>query len=529
MATDRSTTVFVAPVAIDVGAAHTGVFRALYQQGQTLSTISERYGEVLTLNSADYTLLMRDRTAKRHMRRGFDRRKMTKRLLFVILEHHFGFPARDHAQALGFLLNRRGFTRLEGEYNAEALEAFPEEAWSELPKSAWKILGSRDSIGNRLRSLIDNEPEKIAELRRILVDETIQPVEEDDKTLKYIKKLIAWAKDRLRDKPVTEHSNKQKNKFPAPESRIAEHLKANGVQIFDEIARREQQVDLAAAVQELDAPGLKQLQEELEPIKTDLEQRTATVWKDINPGKYDTEKIATKLQSDKEEDITEAHLHNLVYAIAKAHEELSTGSRHRRQYFEEIKADINNAAQHPHKYMQAFASAVQSSDTLDENTIYRLIAHLSNLELKPLRAYFNDAAHKGGDQWQPEKLAKIVSRWFMNQWRVNAEKDDQATVERYGQLRQKWTAHPDKNDMIAFWLDTDPALTIPPYQSQTNRRPPDCQSLILNGRYMQKHHPNWRDWLEQLDASEVPDLTELRSRKGKPLLDEEEQALRRLQ
>jgi hypothetical protein len=36
-------------------------------------------------------------------------------LLTIILKAHFDFPVEKHAQAIGFLMNRRGFSFLEEE------------------------------------------------------------------------------------------------------------------------------------------------------------------------------------------------------------------------------------------------------------------------------------------------------------------------------------------------------------------------------------------------------------------------------
>ena len=99
-----------------------------------------------------------------------------------------------------------------------------------------------------------------------------------------------------------------------------------------------------------------------------------------------------------------------------------------------------------------------------------------------------------------ESLSKIASRWFLKNWRVSEEKDNRQKVEEYHELRKKWKEHSNKNDVVDFWLKTDPKLTIPPYQSVTNRRPPKCQSLVLNGTYLDEHYSNWRGWLEELKS-----------------------------
>jgi hypothetical protein len=42
-------------------------------------------------------------------------------LLTIILKAHFDFPVEKHAQAIGFLMNRRGFSFLEEEYSKDGV------------------------------------------------------------------------------------------------------------------------------------------------------------------------------------------------------------------------------------------------------------------------------------------------------------------------------------------------------------------------------------------------------------------------
>jgi hypothetical protein len=89
-----------------------------------------KQGQVL--DYGNYTPLLEDRTIKRHVRRGYQRKKLAKRLLSVILKEYFDFSADKHTQALGFLMNRRGFSFLEEEYSKEHLNKLPDEVWGKL-------------------------------------------------------------------------------------------------------------------------------------------------------------------------------------------------------------------------------------------------------------------------------------------------------------------------------------------------------------------------------------------------------------
>lgn len=73
----------ISPISIDLGARNTGVYFAHYPANSSLEDI-EKEGKVYQLEKDNYTLLMANRTATRHQRRGFDRRQMVKRLFRLI-------------------------------------------------------------------------------------------------------------------------------------------------------------------------------------------------------------------------------------------------------------------------------------------------------------------------------------------------------------------------------------------------------------------------------------------------------------
>jgi len=123
----------ISPIAIDLGAKNTGVYFAHYPAGSSLDRI-EKEGKVYQLDSQGYTYLMANRTAARHQRRGYDRRQMAKRLFKLIWCKYFGLEwNKDVQQAVGFLLNRRGFSFLTPEYSADVLAQFPDKAFGLLP------------------------------------------------------------------------------------------------------------------------------------------------------------------------------------------------------------------------------------------------------------------------------------------------------------------------------------------------------------------------------------------------------------
>ena len=128
-----SKTHWISPIAIDLGAKSTGVYYTHYKRGTKLSAIEKKEGEVLEWGK--YTSLLKERTKNRHIRRNYQRRKLAKRLLVLILKEYknFHFPIEKYTQALGFFVNRRGFNRLDTNYSEELLNKLPEETWELLP------------------------------------------------------------------------------------------------------------------------------------------------------------------------------------------------------------------------------------------------------------------------------------------------------------------------------------------------------------------------------------------------------------
>ena len=185
-------------------------------------------------------------------------------------------------------------------------------------------------------------------------------------------------------------------------------------------------------------------------------------------------------------------------------------------------------------YLDRFCRKLQKDELKNENVIikvndlHKLICHLSNLELKPLRKYFNNKGHKTVDYWDESRLAEKFENWILREWRVNFQKDKkkaEGKVGDYKKLKCKWAelglkdnlsqknkkrwrtlkdqwATKHKGKLIDFWLKTDPFYTIPPYQDSNNRRPPKCQSLILNTEYLNRYYSKWKDWLDSLKKIE---------------------------
>lgn len=118
----------VSPIAIDMGAKYSGLFLAHYGDLDTLKNEPHRkIGAVLNVDQ-NFTWSQEARTARRHQTRGYKRRKMAKRLFWLIWVEGYGLPkpgdqlGRELTIWLSGLLNRRGFTYLTDEVDEEILK-----------------------------------------------------------------------------------------------------------------------------------------------------------------------------------------------------------------------------------------------------------------------------------------------------------------------------------------------------------------------------------------------------------------------
>ena len=563
----------ISPIAIDMGAKNTGVYYANYKQGSSFDEIDKK-GEVLIYDK--YTPLLKDRTANRHARRGYQRKKLAKRLLSLVLENYFEFPAKQHTQAIGFLLNRRGFTFLEEDYSKDALNSLPEEVWQDLSVEVRELLDERPGIANKLVDLATNQPEQITDILNAIQEiddyQTYQTKKEainkEFVYFDYIEKInkacdLANQGRKVTDKEV-ELKKRDKKNLSKTSNWIVERLNHEIGSNFV-VPEEEYQTDLTSQINSIKA---KQIQRKLPDFKEKrAEVKSRETENNKSPWHFNISKFEFNPTNEKglEENKKKNHLHHFCYAIYKINNEIISGARHRLKYFKEIEEDLSNFESHTHQYLKKFAQAIKANKKLDNKKLHKLICHISNFELKPLRAYFNDSSpiqrkkeyrktdqtksnfvsHKnGGDKFNNKKLSRLASTWFMKNWRVDSDRDKKDKVDDHNRLKEQWQGHNDKNDIIAFWLKTDPVLTIPPYQNMNNRKPPKCQTLVLNGEYLDKHYPNWKDWIASLNPDKgykgykekmqsLQNGKGKRERKGKPidgrLVSDELISLRQLQ
>ena len=508
----------ISPISIDLGAKNTGVYFAHYSAGSSLEDI-EKEGKVYRLDKDKYTLMMVSRTAARHRRRGYKRRQMVKRLFRLVWCEEFGLEWNDDIQqSVSFLLNRRGFSFLTEEYNAEELKQFPKEAIDLLP------IRVRDEIGNtngesydlneKLSQWKEYEPTNILELFES-IDQEAKKVKHKLFLISCTSALKTFCEEKTRGDEIQENKNR-KNKPYLPEWVLDAWEKQKVVEI-DQIRDYGKTINLAKKINQLERDAAEKILNSIpKAFDNEKSKLNESIW-NFHSQEFKREASEFK-EPDKSNESSQAgekarqkwlktHLHHFAFALCKVKDELTSGARHRSKYFEEIK-NILTRTDHTHGYLKFFCAKFHSGDfeshaqaRLTAELLANLVGHLSNLELKPLRKYFNDKSHETGDYWDENRLKLLFGRWILREWRVDFNKNrDKAPNERgdYGSLCKKWKSH--KGSVIEFWLQEDPNLTVPPYQDNNNRRPPKCQSLVLNAKYLDKEYKNWRTWLNKLIA-----------------------------
>ena len=228
--------------------------------------------------------------------------------------------------------------------------------------------------------------------------------------------------------------------------------------------------------------------------------RKNSLW-DFDESSCNIDKLNLSDPDKKEYD--KSHIHHLAYALYTVHDELESGGRHRKKYFDEVR-EVLSCKDHTHGYLKRFCSSLQGGkySGTSPKTLTNLIGHISNLELKPLRKYFNDKAHCGGDFWDEARLRGCFKRWLLWEWRANPDTNREkqpGKPQDYLALKKRWTKH--SGGIVDFWMTEAPISTIPPYQDNNNRRPPRCQSLILHSGFLDKKYPQWKEWLSLLEEA----------------------------
>ena len=127
---NNQNTRIISPIAIDLGAKYTGVFMTQYSSGEVPILNNMAYTIVLPDDGGKMTWSQIGRTQARHRIRSNKRRKYAKRLLKLIIQDEIkknciSLEADQWKQfwnCLSGLLNRRGYNRIEAEFDQTSLE-----------------------------------------------------------------------------------------------------------------------------------------------------------------------------------------------------------------------------------------------------------------------------------------------------------------------------------------------------------------------------------------------------------------------
>ncbi|AJJ46981.1 type II-B CRISPR-associated RNA-guided endonuclease Cas9/Csx12 [Francisella tularensis subsp. novicida] len=507
----------ILPIAIDLGVKNTGVFSAFYQKGTSLERLDNKNGKVYELSKDSYTLLMNNRTARRHQRRGIDRKQLVKRLFKLIWTEQLNLEwDKDTQQAISFLFNRRGFSFITDGYSPEYLNIVPEQVKAIL-MDIFDDYNGEDDLDSYLKLATEQES-KISEIYNKLMQKILEfklrklctDIKDDKVSTKTLKEITSYEFELLADylANYSEILKTQKFSYTDKQGNLKElsyyhHDKYN----IQEFLKRHATIN----------------DEILDTLLTD----DLDIW-NFNFEKFDFDKNEEKLQNQEDKDHTQAHLHHFVFAVNKIKSEMASGGRHRGQYFQEI-TNVLDENNHQEGYLKNFCENLHNKkySNLSVKNLVNLIGNLSNLELKPLRKYFNDKIHAKADHWDEQKFTETYCHWILGEWRVGVKDQDKKDGAKYSykdlcnELKQKVT----KAGLVDFLLELDPCRTIPPYLDNNNRKPPKCQSLILNPKFLDNQYPNWQQYLQELKKlqsiqnyleSFETDLKVLKSSKDQP-------------
>lgn len=185
--------------------------------------------------------------------------------------------------------------------------------------------------------------------------------------------------------------------------------------------------------------------------------------------------------------------------LDRAAKTATAGHRHRTEYLQDIHRDLTE-----HESGQRLCTELRIS--ADE--LAGLIGHIGNWPLKALRGYFHDPTKAVNHRLDPRRFHSAWTRWI-GSWTLAGESGERR--QQRAAARRRWRQlllQTSPTDRDALWrlLTREPAEeTIPPYESQGNRRPPVCQSLVLDPDALDDIAPAWQTWAARLYRPDGPD------------------------
>ena len=471
----------ISPIAVDLGAKNTGVYMPQYTKGSKLANIKDKSAHALSFDKNKLTLMMADRTAVRHQRRGHDRRQQAKRLARLVLTNCFGFDFEKHQEAVSFLLNRRG--RILGDdIDQELIAQIP----AELCNIARKWANSQKDT--KLASVFPQAKE----------DESVDMTSDLEKL---IEKIYKDEEGKKHAQEICDSLCKYKN-LSSDIRRIKKTIKRETTD------RRKTEKERKASV--------KKLRAEQEEAEKDL-----SLFEDENKLKINVFAFTDKYDEDTapkppEEDDNKGKskyysyiIWNLYKIIEETISNKDTGHVLRGIYFDHIKHDLDNTKSVPDNEpepitykLKELVAEIAKCEKLHKSkdkridTFWRIIGNISNLQLRGLRKYFNDSRHQSKDVWLPQKFNRCYELWIKS-LRPKTETQKKNIKEIVDAIK-KGKASANNSTAVHLLQTLDPVKTIPPFENQNNRRPPECRSLVLMPYKLDKQFPQWREMAEKL-------------------------------
>ena len=232
-----------------------------------------------------------------------------------------------------------------------------------------------------------------------------------------------------------------------------------------------------------------------------------------NKKKYRKERIKKIIDEDHDVELINKSLENLRDYGIDLIKQKEEGHKPRKEYFKNITEDIANCKDLKPYLKKLSLKAVQLS---------HLIGHISNFQLRMLRKYFNDENMKGGYFFDEKRLKHFFRKWLIA---LKPNKVSENTIYENRKKILELLAQ-NKKGLLDILLNQNPEMTIPPYENQNNRRPPLCQSLILNANTMQKELASWVEITNKIiENDDLPDFKKIPADIPNYISDENKKAL----
>ena len=456
---------YYSPIAVDMGAKNTGVYMPQYADETRLEDIKEK--QACTISHSKLTLMMTERTAKRHQKRGYDRRQQAKRLARLVLINAFGLNFDEHQAAISFLLNRRG--RILGD------ELDP-EIFNSVPVELLDIFNKFDEgLAKTLFPNNINEKEEDVSIEQDIEDWVSAIFQKENKDTK-IQEVL--------------------NKINEYKINVSKKKRING--LIKLAAKRGDKKAIAEYEKEIIEPEQIIKKYDALPINIfDFKQ------------KYDDELPEQGLDNKSKQKYYSYVVWNIHKILSDTLINKDTGHALRETYLEHINKDLHNAKQNSQSsnknpidfQLTELVAHIDSLVLLGKDkskrldTFINVIGNISNIQLRGLRKYFNDIKYKEGDKWNPAKLDKMYSVWLSS---LRPKKENQIKELKSIQKEMGGISPHNKSKAVALWMNTEPHNTIPPFEDQNNRRPPLCRSLLLKPSVLDKALPQWKEITDTL-------------------------------